>query len=244
MKLEGNTVLITGGGSGIGLELAKQFLAAGSDVTVCGRRADVLDQVRRENPGLKTRVADVQSPAQRKELAAWAIQNLPKLNVFINNAGVMRFPDLTKEPKLEDLASEIEIDLVAPIELSTLLAPHLAKNQGTIVNVTSGLAYVPLAAAPVYSAAKAGLASFTDSLRHQFRNSGLRVVELAPPHVNTDLGAPGSNTAGMPLDAFIAVAVDGLKKDLPRITTGFSTKSSEGSPAQRQELFRALNSGH
>lgn len=240
MKLEQHTVLITGGATGIGWALAQRFLGAGSEVIVVGRRAEVLAAAKKQDPRVHTRVCDVSKASDRVALAAWVTKEFPKLDVLVNNAGVMR-PATLREP--QDYATDFETNLHAPIHLTALLIPHLlTKSPGTVINTTSGLAYVPLAAAPIYSLTKAALSSFTQSLRHQ--EPTLDVVELSPPHVNTDLGAPGSNTAGMPLDAFIEAAVQGLVRGDKTVTVGFSQAGHEGSRTERDKLFALVNAQH
>lgn len=204
MQASGNTVLITGGSAGIGLALATRFLEAGNDVIVCGRRADKLEEAKSQYPALHTKVCDVSEAESREELFHWATSEFPKLNVLVNNAGIQQRINMLK-PSLEwsHYKRELAANLDAPIHLSTLFISHLRKMQSaSIVNVSSGLSITPAAFAPVYSATKAALHSFTMSLRLQLAETNIRVVEILPPAVNTDLGGAGLHTFGAPLDDF------------------------------------------
>ena len=227
MNLSGNTILVTGGASGIGLALASRFLAAGSSVIVCGRRLAALRDAAKAHPGLVTRPCDLSRADERESLAEWVVEAFPDLNVLVNNAGVQRRFRLTDPESWEETHQEIAINLDAPLHLGMLLLPHLQATPGAaIVNVTSGLAYVPFVAAPVYSATKAALHSYTLSLRHHLADTGVRVIEIVPPAVNTDLGGKGLHTTGEPLDAF-ADAV------MTRIAAG-ELESGYGSAEQRR----------
>lgn len=214
MQLSGNTVLITGGASGIGLAMAERFLAAGSEVIICGRRADKLEEAQGRFPNLHTRVCDVSSDAKRDELAAWALATFPNLNVLVNNAGIQQRINLLNTTfEWADYQRELAINLDGPIHLTTLFLPHLVKQSAaTIINVSSGLAITPAAWAPVYSATKAALHSFTMSLRLQVaKATNVSVIEILPPAVNTDLGGVGLHTFGAPLDAFSDAVFEGLQ---------------------------------
>ncbi len=207
MKLSGNTVLITGGSSGIGLALAEGFAERGSRVLVCGRTEETLRRAQERIPGLATLVADVADEADRRRLLDWVETEHPDTNVLINNAGIQRRAHFADGPEAAD-TGEIATNLEAPVRLSALFLPHLLRHAGqgrpaAIVNVTSGLGYVSLAATPVYGATKAGLQAFTRALRHQLRGTGVEVVDLSPPAVDTPLltGAqdPGGAKGGPPV---------------------------------------------
>ena len=204
MQITGNTLLVTGGGSGIGLALARRFAAHGNTVIVCGRRADALAAAKRETPALETLQGDVATETGRIKIAQEARERFPKLNVLVNNAGIQQRPAPLLQP--QDWAAhraEIATNLEAPLHLTMLLVPYLARAaHGAVINITSGLAFVPLAAMPTYCLTKAALHSFTQSLRHQLAQTTLAVIEIAPPAVNTDLGGPGLHTFGVNLDAF------------------------------------------
>ncbi|MFN7975144.1 MAG: SDR family oxidoreductase [Acidobacteriota bacterium] len=242
MDLSGNTVLVTGGASGIGLAIADRFLHAGSEVIVCGRREDKLALARASRPGLVTRVCDLGSAAERDALAAWAVAERPRLNVLVNNAGIQRRLALARPEPWEATREELAINLEAPIHLSTLLAPHLrAQERPAIVNVTSGLAFVPMAAVPIYCATKAAVHSFTLSLRHQLAATPIRVVEIIPPAVDTDLGGPGLHTFGVPLDEFADAAMARLAAGDDEIAYGFAAQSSRASRAELDAIFARMN---
>lgn len=242
MKTTGNTILITGGSTGIGLSLAARFLKAGNKVLICGRRKDKLEEAEKAHPGLRTFVCDVSQPADREALFAYTVREFPATNVLFNNAGVMRFLRIDDSRAWDVSADELAINLAAPIHLSMLFTDHLAKRRdAAIINTTSGLSHVPMAAAPVYCATKAALHSYTQSLRHQLAGKGIEVIEVCPPHVNTDLGAPGSNGAGMDLQAYIDTVMAGFAKGEEEITTGFSTMLSQAGPAEKAQLFARLN---
>ncbi|HEX5051310.1 MAG TPA: SDR family NAD(P)-dependent oxidoreductase [Planctomycetota bacterium] len=242
MNMQGNTVLVTGGTSGIGLALAQRLHAAGNTVAICGRRADLLRQAAERLPGLLTRRCDVAAAEQREDLCRWARAELPRLNVLINNAGVQRYPDFARATSIAEVGAEIECNLTAPIHLSSLFVPQLsAQPRAVIVQVTSGLAFVPLVKAPVYSATKAALHSFTLSLRMQLAGTSIEVVELIPPKVDTDLGIPGTHTDGMPLAEFVDAAMAGLAAGHAEVTAGFSAMCSRASRAELDAIFARMN---
>ena len=243
MQITGNTILVTGGGSGIGLALAKRFVMRGNRVIVCGRRNAALAEAKREMPPLDILLGDVSTDAGREALVTEALQRFPALNVLVNNAGIQRRPAPLLQP--QDWAAhklELATNLEAPMHLTMLLLPHLAKRaHGAVLNVTSGLAFVPLAAMPTYCLTKAALHSFTQSLRQQLRDSKIAVVEIAPPAVNTDLGGPGLHTFGVDVDAF----ADHVFVCLGRGETEFGYQSSEerrvANHEQREQTFATMN---
>jgi uncharacterized oxidoreductase len=243
MKIAGSSVLVTGGASGIGLALARRFHAAGATVVVCGRREDRLREVAAALPGLLTRVCDLAQADERRALAEWVVGEVPGLNVLVNNAGIQRYPRLAGgEGDWAATEEEIAINIAAPMHLAMLLVPHL-RNQAdpAIVNVTSGLAFVPLTRAPVYSATKAALHSFTLSLRHQLAATPIAVVELAPPAVNTDLGGPGLHTFGVDLDEFADAVFARLTAGETEIGYGFAEQAQRASRQELDEIFRRMN---
>lgn len=189
MKTSGNTALITGGGTGIGFALAEALILQGNNVVICGRRLEKLRAAKKKFPALHIRVCDVSKAASRVSLARWLRSRFPSLNLLVNNAGVQRVVDFRKGKRdLEKAHEELATNLAAPIHLTVLLIPQLRnKRQSAIVNVSSGLAFTPLAAVPVYCATEAALHSFSLSLRHQLRNTSVRVFEIAPPIVSTEL---------------------------------------------------------
>lgn len=240
MQITGNTVLITGGSSGIGLGLAERFAKAGSEVVVCGRRASLLEDLKKKLPSLHTLVADTGSAKAREELFAKVTSQFPKLNVLINNAGIQRRGDPTKDEPWADTAEEIAINLEGPIHLSRLFVPHLEKQtRPVIANVTSGLAFSPIAAMPVYCATKAALHSFTLSMRHFLAKKGIEVVEIIPPAVRTNLG--GSHDFGEPLDAYCDSVMAQLAEGRKETTYALSAKVSQASRAELDAAFANMN---
>lgn len=240
MQISGNTVLITGGSSGIGLALAERFAKAGNRVIITGRRESALDEVRRRLPDVITLVSDSGSAADRAELAATLTERYPELNVVINNAGIQRKVDLLGSEPWDETREEIAINLEGPIHLASLLLPHLLKqSRAVLANVSSGLAFVPMAAAPLYSATKAALHSFTLSLRHQLRKTSVEVIEIIPPAVRSNLG--GSHDFGVPTDEYADSVMQQLAEGRPEVTYQFSAKSSQASRAESNEMFERIN---
>lgn len=216
MKTSGNTILITGGGSGIGRGLAEAFHALGNHVIVAGRRKEVLDETTAANPGMTSLTLDIQNPPDVRSFAAKVATRYPALNVLINNAGIMRAEKLqAQQDDLADAEVIIATNLLGPIRLTAALLPLLQKQpRSAIMNVSSGLAFVPMAQTPTYCATKAAIHSYTQSLRHQLRASTTEVLELIPPYVATDLMDGASDPRAMPLDKFIAEVMEILKTQL------------------------------
>jgi uncharacterized oxidoreductase len=188
MKLTGRTILITGGSAGIGLAFALKFLELGNEVIVTGRRREVLEAVKARHPKIHTIQSDIADPKQIAELAARVKADFPALDVLMNNAGVGAAMNLkTPARDLAALTSEVDINLGGVIRMTSALIGVLTVNRGTIINVSSGLAFVPLPSNAIYSATKAAVHSYTQSLRFQLENSGVEVIELMPPAVRTDL---------------------------------------------------------
>ena len=187
MNLTGNTILITGGGSGIGRGLAESFHALGNQVIIAGRRQHALDETTAANPGMKSLALDIENPAAIRDFAAKVVAEFPSLNVLINNAGIMRAEKLlAQQPDLADAEATVATNLLGPIRLTAALLPHLQKQpRAAIINVSSGLAFLPLALTPTYCATKAAIHSYTLSLRYQLRATGIEVLELIPPYVAT-----------------------------------------------------------
>ena len=229
MKMTGNTILITGGTSGIGLELALQLSSLGNKVIITGRDLAKLDTVRRQHPDLVVMQSDVSDPASIARLQARVCVDYPGLNMVINNAGVMRKINLQdRSSDLEDLSLEIATNLNGPVWMVKQFLPHLrAQPTAAIVNVSSGLAFVPFPISPIYSATKAGLHAFTKALRVQLRNTRIQVFELAPPSTQTPLQDAFSVTdvkAGRNMDVKVLArkAITGFRKDRLEIRPGAS----------------------
>lgn len=199
MKLSGNTVLITGGGTGIGRAIAEEFLRQGSEVLICGRRGDKLKEAQEKLPGIHARRCDLAVPEDRQALLEWATGSFPRLNVLINNAGIQKMVDFTQGMvDLQSEEDEIEINFSVPVLLSALFIPHLMNQpESAIMNVSSGLAFIPIASMPVYCATKAALHSFTRSLRFQLKDTPIKVFEIIPPTVDSQLDRGSRDLRGM-----------------------------------------------
>jgi uncharacterized oxidoreductase len=243
MNLSGNTVLITGGASGIGLALAERFLKAGNKVIICGRREDKLQEAKKMFPELHTRMCDVASEPERETLFEWAKIEFPDLNVLVNNAGIQLRTQLADmQISWKEQQNEIAINFEAPVHLAILFIPFLKQQQNpVIINVTSGLAFNPGAFASVYSATKAALHSFTQTLRYQLSKTNIQVIEVAPPAVQTDLSAPGLHTFGVPLAEFADAVFEKLKTNKLEFGYGTSETGRKATPEEREQIFNRLN---
>lgn len=245
MQLTNRTILLTGGGSGIGLALTERLYAAGNTVLICGRDAARLQAAAERLPGLRTLVCDVAQATERQRLVEWAAAEAPQLDVLFNNAGIQRQVNLfeTVEP-WETTAHEIAINLEAPVHLTMLCLRHwhAQRHAGPVViNVSSGLGFVPLARVPVYSATKAALHSFTLSLRQQLAGSPVQVIEVIPPAVHTGLGGT-DHSFGVPLTEYADDVLRQLATDALEITYGFSAKASQATRPEADAMFQQLNS--
>jgi uncharacterized oxidoreductase len=221
MTFANKTVLITGGSSGIGLGLAIRFLSAGSDVLITGRDKNKLEKVKADFPKINVFKNDLENQTEREKLSSYIIENFPELDILINNAGIQRRISLAEDnANWQERQSEIDILLSAPIHLNHLLIPLLLKGNknSLIVNVTSGAAYIPMPFAPIYSACKAALHSYTLNLRYSLSRTNCRVVELIPPAVQTTLG--GAAPHGVPLNEFCDSVFTELSDD-GQTDTGF-----------------------
>jgi uncharacterized oxidoreductase len=243
MDLSANQVLITGGASGIGLALAQRFLAAGSDVLVCGRREDKLREAKAAHPRLRTLVANVALESGREALALAAMAELPRLNVLVNNAGIQRRMRFSLDGEPWALRhEEIAVNFEAAVHLSALLLPHFGRQaRATVVNVSSGLAFVPAVFAPVYAATKAAIHSFSMSLRQELARTNIRVIEIVPPTVDTDLGGAGLHKKGVPVDAFVESVMTRIAAGEVEVGFGFSEEMRKGSRESLDEAFRRMN---
>ena len=246
MKLNGKTILMTGGTSGIGLELARQLLARGNTVLVTGRDQERLDAAAQALPGLHPFRSDVSDLADILALHGRVLAAFPGLDTLINNAGIMRNLDLQQPRPLDDLTREIDINLSGPIQMVQQFLPQLkSRPQALIVNVSSGLAYVPFTASPIYSAAKAGLHAYTRTLRLQLEGSGVTVVELAPPGTETPLfrGEFERETRGqkaMSVQALAGAALRGIEAGQLEIRPGLSSVLNTMSRVAPKFMLRQL----
>ena len=206
MQILGNTILITGGGSGIGRGLAEALQALGNHVIIAGRRKSILEEVVEANPGMKSLVLDIEDRSTIRALAGRLASEFPAINVLINNAGIMRAEDLlNQQDDLNDAEAIVTTNLLGPIRLTAALLPLLRKHEhSTIINVSSGLAFVPLAFTPTYNATKAAIHSYTLSLRYQLKDTTTEVLEIIPPYVQTELMDGAEDERAMPLKDYIA----------------------------------------
>ena len=218
MNLKGNTIFITGGGSGIGRGLAEAFHKLGNQVIISGRRQGHLAETVKANPGMQSVELDITDPSSIAAVAKKLIADYPKLNVLINNAGIMQVDDAAA--KIDDnlLASTITTNLLGPIRMTSALIDHLKKQPAaTVIHVTSGLAFVPLTMAAVYSSTKAALHSYSHSQRYKLKGSSVKVLELAPPWVQTDLLNSKNEPRAMPLQEFIDETMKVLASDTDEV---------------------------
>jgi uncharacterized oxidoreductase len=221
MKLTGNTIFITGGGSGIGRGLAEALHKRGNQVIIAGRRLDRLKATTDANYGMKAIELDITDPASIKAVACQLVNDYPELNVLINNAGIMR-PDEAEGP-VDDvlLTSTVTTNFLGPIRMTSALIKHFKSKEGAVIaNVTSVLGFVPLALAAVYSATKAAMHSYTLSQRYLLKNTGVSLIEIAPPWVRTELMNSSEEERAMPLDEFIAGAMEQLGTDVNEVLVG------------------------
>ena len=244
MNLTARTILITGGANGIGLALAQQLLERGNRVIVCGRSEETLAKARLRAPALITRVCDIADTASRRSMVEWLRVDYPDLSILINNAGVQYRRDFNAGGAIETLENEVAINFTAPIHLIAEMLPALRQvPEAVIVNVTSALAFSPKADVPVYCATKAALHSFTLSLRHQMKGAGIKVVEMAPPIVDTGLGK-GTRAAGViagPMmitsEQFATEALAQLESDQDEVLVGMSANARE----HGEVMFERMN---
>jgi len=228
MKLQNKTILITGGTSGIGLELARQLLQRGNTILVTGRDPGKLKAAKKALPSVHVIQSDVSEPNAIQALHDSVVAEFPALDVLINNAGIMRNLDLNKTRALTDVTKEIEINLSGPIRMVQQFLPHLKTRPGSaIVNVSSGLAFVPFPMSPVYCATKAALHSYSQSLRIQLKGSGITVIELAPPGVETPLFRGEfeeelKNEKGMDVVRLANLAILGIESGKLEVRPGMS----------------------
>lgn len=228
MKLEGRTILITGGTSGIGLELARQLLARHNTVLITGRDEQKLEETKSSLPGVHTFRSDASKPEDIEALRQRVTAEFPACDTLINNAGIMRNLNMNEARPLLDVTREVDLNLSGPIQMVQEFLPHLkGKANALIVNVSSGLAFVPFPLSPVYSAAKAGVHAFTRCLRVQLKGTSVAVVELAPPGVETKLFRDEFATElkgqkAMPVELLVAKAIAGIEAGKAEVRPGQS----------------------
>jgi uncharacterized oxidoreductase len=248
MKINGNTILITGGATGIGFALAETLVNAGNKVVICGRRENKLTEAKYKLPQIEIKICDVSKEKEREALFVWTKNNYPGLNVLINNAGIQRMVNLKKGTKeLFDGENEIETNLVAPINLAAYFIPwFLKKKETAIINVSSGLGFVPIAAMPVYCATKAAIHSFTISLRHQLKDTSIKVFEIVPPAVDTELGKGTTSDEsqeyrGVPPAEVAEATIKALAKNEYEIIVGEAKGLVAGARTNPEQAFQNIN---
>ena len=239
MKLTQNKILITGGGSGIGLGLTERFVKEGNTVIICGRRETALQEVADRFPSVIIQVCDLALEADRINLFNWVAANHADLNVLVNNAGIQNWMNITNDDFYDRASSEIEINITAPVHLTKLFLK--LKSLNTIMNVSSGLAFIPLSKVPVYCATKAFLRSFTLSLRHQLQSANVEVIEIIPPALNTDLGAPAIHNEYPPVSDFIESIFKQLKEGKTELTFGTSEARAKANNDTIAGYFNRMN---
>lgn len=214
MRFTGNTILVTGGTSGIGLGLALRFLESGNKVIVAGRREELLERIAADHPGIDTLVLDVSDPASIARARETVTRTHPELNVLVNNAGIQLPENLLEGDWLRVAEDTVTTNLLGPIRMLDAFLPHLtAQEEAAVINVSSGLAFVPLPITPTYNATKAAVHSFTESLRVQLAGTSVQVIELVPPAVRTTLMGQQDNEHAMPLEDFLTQATALLRSE-------------------------------
>jgi uncharacterized oxidoreductase len=241
MNIKNNKILITGGATGIGLGLAERFLNEGNSIIICGRREDALKEAQEKFPALIAKQCDLNIEAERIALFEWINSKHNDLNILVNNAGIQNWMNITDEDFYQRAKTEIATNIEAPIHLTTLFMKLPVLN--TIMNVTSGLSFVPLIKTPVYSATKAFFHSFTLSLAELLKEKNIEVFEIIPPALNTDLGGKGLHDQAPPVSAFIESIFEQLMEGKTTLTFGFSEIMSNAKPEELKQIFARMNHG-
>lgn len=239
MKISNNKILITGGGSGIGLGLTERFVKENNTVIICGRREDKLREISKKHPSVITIRCDLALASEREALYNWISLEHNDLNVLINNAGIQQWMSIHDIDFFQRAKDEITINIEAPVHLTSLFIN--LKSLNTIINVTSGLAFVPLTKMPVYSASKAFFHSFTLSMRHTLKSRNIEVIEVIPPALNTDLGGKGLHNNAPAVSDFIETIFKQLEQDKTELTSGFSEAMIKVCPEDLQKTFDRMN---
>jgi len=239
MQISHNKILITGGGSGIGLGLTERFLIENNTVIICGRRVDVLESVKAKHPSVITRVCDISVASERESLIQWIAEAHSDLNVLINNAGIQQWTSVTDDDFYSRIHDEIQINIEAPVHLMALSLKLPSLN--TIINVTSGLSLCPLVKVANYSASKAFMHSFTMSMQKELENRNIEVIEMIPPALNTDLGGKGLHDWAPPVSGFIDAIFEQLQQEKSHLTYGTSESLLQANPEQIRQAFERMN---
>lgn len=240
MEISNNKILITGGASGIGLGLTERFLKENNTVIVCGRREAALNEIAEQFPSVITRKCDLSVAEERQALYDWIAEEHSDLNVLVNNAGIQQWISVFEGDFYQRAKEELAINVEAPLRLSALFVS--LKSLTAILNVSSGLGFVPLANVAVYSATKSFFHSFTISLRHQLKSRNIEVIELIPPALNSDLGGVGLHDYAPPVSGYVDAVFEQLKEQKLTISYGQSLgmMSSEGAD-DLQKIFERMN---
>ena len=239
MELQNNKILITGGATGIGLGLTERFIKENNTVIICGRREEALKEVAEKFPSVITKVCDLSTEADRIELYDWVTKNHSDLNVFVNNAGIQNWMSISDNDFYQKASAEIAINVAAPVHLASLFAN--LKSLTTIINVTSGLAFIPFSKVPVYCGTKAFLRSFTLSLRYILKSKNIEVIEMIPPALNTDLGGKGIHDGHTAVSEFVESVFKQMKEGKTELTFGFSEERAKANNETIAEYFKRLN---
>lgn len=239
MKLSNNKILITGGASGIGLGLTQRFIRENNTVIICGRREATLKEVADKFPSVITKVCDLAIEADRIELYNWIAENHSDLNMLINNAGIQNWMSVSEGDFYQKANDEITTNALAPIHLTTLFLN--LKSLKTIINVTSGLAFIPFSKVPVYCATKAFMRSFTLSLRHILKSKNIEVIEMIPPALNTDLGGKGIHDAHPAVSDFVESVFQQMKEGKTELTFGTSEPRLKANNETITDYFNKMN---
>lgn len=239
MQISNNKILITGGATGIGLALTEKFVKENNTVIICGRRESALKDVSDKFPSVITKKCDLSVAEDREKLFQWVSENHADLNVLVNNAGIQQWMDVTDDNFFQRAEEEIAINISAPLHLTSLFIK--LNSLDTIINVTSGLSFVPLNKVPVYSASKAFFHSFTLSLRHLLKAKNIEVIEMIPPALNTDLGGKGLHDTAPPVSDFVTAVFEQLKQGKTELTFGFSEAMVKANPEELKNTFNRMN---
>jgi uncharacterized oxidoreductase len=239
MQLSNNKILITGGASGIGYGLTERFIQEGNTVIICGRREDILKEAASKLTGVVTKICDLSIESEREALYNWIAAEHPNLNVLVNNAGIQNWMNIEDDNFYNKAKAEITTNIEAPLHLTSLFL-QLPSLQ-TVINVTSGLSFVPFTKVPVYSATKAFFHSFTLSLRYLLKQKNVEVIEIIPPALNTDLGGKGLHDAAPPVSDFINAIFEQLKAGKTELSFGFSEGMLKAGPEELKAAFNRMN---
>jgi uncharacterized oxidoreductase len=239
MKLANNKILITGGATGIGLGLAERFIRENNTVIICGRREAALKEAAQKFPSVITKVCNLSIEAERIELYNWVTKNHSDLNVLVNNAGIQNWMSVSDSDFYQKANDEITTNVLAPIHLATLFTN--LKSLTTIINVTSGLAFIPFSKVAVYSATKAFMRSFTLSLRHLLKSTNIEVIEMIPSALNTDLGGKGIHDEYPAVCDFVDSVFEQMKEGKTELTFGTSQARANANNEVITEYFNRMN---